>query len=100
MRHQGVFLSSFFDKPVWGSAAASRNNVRRVPTNGSRPAKFTPGQPQRTESHGCDGHHCLSWDRLDVLGALSKAGINLLGLAAAEPQFLIEPDDVNTKAGR
>jgi hypothetical protein len=46
------------------------------------------------ESHGCDHHHCLLWGELDVLGALSKPGKNLLRLATAESQPGRVPEDL------
>jgi len=85
MRSRGVFLSAFLEKPARGCAAASRNNIHTVPGNGSKLAQFTPEQPQRTQSHGCDHHRCLLWGSLDVLGALLKVWKNLLRLAAAQP---------------
>ena len=72
MRDRGVFLPSFIEKPARGSAAAGRNNLHGVPGNGSKPAQFTPEQPQRTKSHGCGHHRCLFRGQLDVLGALLK----------------------------
>jgi hypothetical protein len=41
---------------------------------------------KKTESNGGDHHRCLYGIDLDVLGALSKPGINLLQLAAAQPR--------------
>ena len=81
---RGIFLSAFLEKPARDSAAAGRNNTHRVPGNGSKLAQFTPEQPQRTQSHGCDDHRCLFWDQLDVLGALLKLWKDLLRPAAAE----------------
>jgi len=85
LRSRKAFLSPFLEKPARGCTAASRNNNYGVSGNGSKLAQFTPEQPQRIKSHGCDHHRCLLWGALAVLGALLKAWKNLLRLAAAQP---------------
>ena len=47
--------------------------------------KIHPEQPQRADCHGGAYHRCLSRCELKILGALLKAGKNLLRLAAAGP---------------
>jgi hypothetical protein len=61
---------------------AVRNNLALNTANGSRSAQFTPGQPQRIDSHGSDLLRCLLWGKLGIMGAWLKPGNNLLGPAA------------------
>ncbi|MGD2186211.1 MAG: hypothetical protein PVI71_08785 [Desulfobacterales bacterium] len=51
-------------------------------TAAADPLRFTPKQPQRTDSHGSDYLRCLLWGKLNILGALPKPGNNLLQPAA------------------
>jgi len=103
MRGRGVFRSSFLEKPARDSVAAGRNNQHGVPGHGSKLAQFTPGQPQRTKSHGGDGLRCLLWGELEILGALFKLCKNLLRPAATEslagPLTLFEDAGVGRKMG-
>ncbi|MGD2187793.1 MAG: hypothetical protein PVI71_16795 [Desulfobacterales bacterium] len=52
---------------------AVRNNGSGSETTAADPLRFTPEQPQRTDSHGSVQPRCLPWGELRIPGGVAEA---------------------------